>query len=316
MRVPNHFSGNIGSLARFSTRTKNTKATTPSIATRIVRVAKNPHAGPRLIANKIITEPAPSNNAPFTSNFTFARRSVSLSSHQATTHPIKHSGACIKKIVRHPNSATSGTPATTPITGAPAVTKLQYPNGLTLSLGSNMRLIYAIAAGPSAEPPAAESVRKIIIDVAFHANAVLRAKIPATNNPQTKTRLCPHKSPTLPNAGPTTPNANIGAVIAQLMIPVVLFKSSATVLSETTNSVIMKLTVNTQLSNTIRVALRRETPTRCTSLRRSNNDHGITETSSTPPLSRTLKSEAFSSLSKLTERPCRLQNHARPCRHF
>ena len=43
--------------------------------------------------------------------------------------------------------------------------------------------MYAIAAGPSAEPPAAESVRNTIMEVAFQANAVQSANTPAKNNP-------------------------------------------------------------------------------------------------------------------------------------
>jgi hypothetical protein len=47
------------------------------------------------------------------------------SSHTATTNPTKHNGAWIAKIARHPIESTSGAPTTTPITGAPALTKLQ-----------------------------------------------------------------------------------------------------------------------------------------------------------------------------------------------
>ena len=99
--------------------------------------------------------------------------------------------------------------------------------------------------------------------------------------------MCPHKSPALPNAGPTTPNASSGAVIVQLITETVLPKSSATVFSETTNNVMVKLTVNTLASNTPSVAFRCVIDTRDATRRFKRLPHGITEISSTPPESMT-----------------------------
>ena len=143
--------------------------------------------------------------------------------------------------------------------------------------------MYAIAAGPVADPAAALSVRNPMSEMSFHANALASENTPAPISPYTNTRLWPHRSPALPNAGPTTPNASSGAVIVQLMMVTVLPRSSATVFSETTNSVMVKLTVNTLASNTPRVALRCVRPTRLVMRCFSNADHGMTEISSTPP---------------------------------
>ena len=100
-----------------------------------------------------------------------------------------HSGACTIKIVRQPIDSTRGAPKTTPNTGAPAVVKLQNDSGITLSWGSNKRLIYAIAAGPVADPALADKIRNVIIDAAFHATAVKIPKKPANKSPSTNTRL-------------------------------------------------------------------------------------------------------------------------------
>lgn len=53
------------------------------------------------------------------------RRSVFGSNQTATTKPTRHSTAWTTKIARHPTESTNGAPITTPITGEPAVTKLQ-----------------------------------------------------------------------------------------------------------------------------------------------------------------------------------------------
>ena len=92
-------------------------------------------------------------------------------------------------MTRQPNISTSGVPATTPSTGAPAVTKLQYPSGLTRSSARNIRLIYAIAEGPVAAPAAADNVRNTISETAFHAKPLINEKIPAKSKPPTNMRL-------------------------------------------------------------------------------------------------------------------------------
>ena len=79
--------------------------------------------------------------------------------------------------------STSGPPITTPSTGAPAVTKLHRPIGRTRSCGSNNRLMYAIAAGPVAEPATADIRRKKTIDGALHAKTVANAKRPEKASP-------------------------------------------------------------------------------------------------------------------------------------
>ena len=58
------------------------------------------------------------------------------------------------------------------------------------------------------------------------------------------TRLCPHRSPALPNAGPTTAKANIGPVMAQVSNVFDECRSVAICFNDTTNKVIVKLTVN------------------------------------------------------------------------
>ncbi len=142
-----------------------------------------PHELPRLIVSSNSTEPAPSVAEPSTSKRTLSCLSVSGSNRIDTNAPMTQSGACTRKITRQPKISTSGVPATTPMTGAPAVTKPQYPSGRTRSSARNILLMYAIAAGPVAEPAAADNVRNTISEGAFHAKALSNANTPAKNNP-------------------------------------------------------------------------------------------------------------------------------------
>ena len=247
----------------------------------------HPHAPARLMPSSTSAAPSPSVRAPATSNFAAGFFSVSRNNHHATTAPSTHNGACTKKMIRHPTVATSGTPATTPSTGAPAVTKLHTPRGRTRSCGSNKRFVNAIADGPVAEPQAADRVRKAMSSGAFGASAASPAKIPAPSRPPTNTRLWPIRSPSVPNAGPTTANTSIGAVIDQLTTLTLEPRSSATVSSTTTSSVIVKLTVNAPDSSTAIVALRREIPTRSASAERIRSRSGVMTTSSTPAVTGT-----------------------------
>ena len=123
--------------------------------------------------------------------------------------------------------------------------------------------------------------------MSFHANALTKENSAAPTKPYTNTRLWPHKSPALPNAGPTTPNASNGPVIVQLIMLTVLPRSSATVFSDTTSNVMVKLTVNTLASKIPKVALRCVSRARVLIRCFINCDHGITEISSTPPESMT-----------------------------
>ena len=181
--------------------------------------------------------------------------------------------------------STKGAPNTTPSTGAPAVTKLHKPSGRTRSLGSNNRLMYAIAAGPVAEPAVADNKRNTTIEVAFHAKTVSPANTPAKNRPNTYTFLCPYRSPIFPYAGPTTPKANIGPVMDQFKTLTDEFRSREIVSSDTTRTVMVELVVNNPARTTMRVAHLRVNPTLRAMRRGIINDHGITETSSTPPCS-------------------------------
>ena len=101
----------------------------------------------------------------------------------------------------------------------------------------------------------------------------------------------------MPNAGPTTPNANMGPVSAQLMVLVVVFKSVAMVSNDTTNTVMVKLTVKSPASKTMSVAHARFSPMRraafLTTFFPRNSGHGITETSSTPADSTSVESRSI-----------------------
>ena len=282
LRVRNHCGGTIGAATRRSTCTKAYNNTTPSAIAPTMRGEFQPQVPPRLMPSNNNVAPPPSVRAPAASKRAPGWRSVSRNNHHDTTAPRMHSGACTKKMMRQPTKSTSGTPATTPMTGAPAVTKLHMPSGRTRSCGSYMRFVNAIADGPVAEPHAAERVRNKINIGALGAKAVRPAKIPAPSRPPTNTRLCPIKSPSLPKAGPITAKANIGAVIDQLTTLTVDFKSAATVSNTTTSKVTVKLTVNTPLKSTVIVALRREIPMRSTNAERTRSCRGASATSSTP----------------------------------
>ncbi len=287
MRVRNQRGGIIGAATRRSTATKAASITAPAANAAMIHGEVQPHAPPRLTPSKTSAAPAPSVAAPAASNLAPGLRSVSRRSHHASTAPSAHNGACTKKMTRHPTVLTSGTPATTPSTGAPAVTKLHTPSGRTRSCGSNILLVNAIAEGPVAEPQAAESVRSTMSAGAFGANAARPAKIPAPSRPPTKTRLCPNKSPSVPNAGPTTAKTSIGPVIVQLTTLTLEPRSLATVSSTTTSSVMVKLTVNAPASSTAIVALRRDTPVRSMSTERTRSRSGARATSSTPAVTGT-----------------------------
>jgi hypothetical protein len=86
----------------------------------------------------------------------------------------------------------------------------------------------------------------------------------------------------VPKAGPTTANTNIGAVIDQLTTLTVEPRSTATVSSTTTSSVIVKLTVKAPDKRTAIVALRREMPTRSARAERIRSRSGAMLISSTP----------------------------------
>ena len=282
LRVRNHAGGTIGASTWRSTCTKANSTATPASKNAMIDGDVHPHAPPRLMPSNTSAVPQPSVSAPPMSNFAPGRRSVSRSSHHAMRAPTTHSGACTKKMMRQPTLETSGTPATTPSTGAPAVTKLHTPSGRTRSCGSKRRLVNAMPAGPIAEPHAAESVRSTMSEIAFGASAARPANTPAPSRPKTKTRLCPSRSPSVPNAGPTTANTSIGAVIDQLTTLTVESRSRATVSSTTTSRVMAKLTVNAPDNSTAMVALRREMPTRSASAERMRSRNSELPTSSTP----------------------------------
>jgi hypothetical protein len=81
-------------------------------------------------------------------------------------------GVCSRKIARQPMASTSGPPATSPSTGAPAPTSDHHPIALTRSSSGNARMINAIDAGPVAAPGMAPSVRIAMSDEPFQARAV------------------------------------------------------------------------------------------------------------------------------------------------
>ena len=98
---------------------------TDIVITAIVSGFAHPHCGPWLTPASIIDAPSPRVSEPATSKVTSWSRSVSGSNQSATTTPMMHKGVCTKKMMRQPKASTSGAPATTPRTGAPALTKLQ-----------------------------------------------------------------------------------------------------------------------------------------------------------------------------------------------
>ena len=89
----------------------------------------------------------------------------------------------------------------------------------------------------------------------------------------------------------------MGPVSAQLMVLVVVFKSVAMVSNDTTNTVMVKLTVKRPASRTMNVAQARFKPMRCaaflTTFFPRNNGHGTIETSSTPADSTSVESRSI-----------------------
>ena len=117
--------GSNGASARRSTD-KNNRVPSALVAKHaIVSGLAHPHVDPCDMPASSEAALSPSVTDPAMSNFTFSTRSVSGSSQRAAATPMKHSGAWTMKIDRHPTASTRLAPATTPITGAPALTKLQ-----------------------------------------------------------------------------------------------------------------------------------------------------------------------------------------------
>ena len=125
LRVRNHCSTTSGAAVRCSMVMKARSETAASTKQPSVAGEPQPHARPWLMPARSEVAPTPNVTDPHTSNRTPRMRSVPGSSHSATTRPMKHIGACTAKMARQPTASTSGPPNTTPITGAPAVTKLQ-----------------------------------------------------------------------------------------------------------------------------------------------------------------------------------------------
>ena len=73
----------------------------------------------------------------------------------ASSNVASVSGTWATKIQRQPKACTTGPPATTPITGAPAPTIDHQPIACARWLDENVRLMIASDAGPSAAPMAA-----------------------------------------------------------------------------------------------------------------------------------------------------------------
>jgi len=92
-------------------------------------------------------------------------------------------GTWATKIQRQPKACTTGPPATTPMTGAPAPTIDHHPIACARWLDENVRLMIASDAGPSAAPMAAPIERQAMSTTAFGAIAVRPA------NTQTPPRL-------------------------------------------------------------------------------------------------------------------------------
>ena len=86
------------------------------------------------------------------------------------------SGTWATKIQRQPKACTTGPPATTPITGAPAPTIDHQPIAWARWFDENVRLMIASDAGPSAAPIAAPIERQAMNVAAFGASAVRPAK--------------------------------------------------------------------------------------------------------------------------------------------
>ena len=89
----------------------------------------------------------------------------------------------------------------------------------------------------------------------------------------------------------------MGPVSAQLMVLVVVFKSVAMVSSDTTNTVIVKLTVKRPANKTMSVAHARFSPMRraafLTTFFPRSNGHGTIDTSSTPAESTSVESRSI-----------------------
>ena len=125
LRVRNQCSITSGAAVRRSIVTNRRSAATAITKHASVGSELQPHARPWLMPASSDAAPTPRVMEPATSKRTPRSRSVPGSNHSATTKPTKHIGACTAKMARQPTAATSGPPMTTPITGAPALTKLQ-----------------------------------------------------------------------------------------------------------------------------------------------------------------------------------------------
>ena len=125
LRVRNQCNGSSGASAFDSIEMNSLRPA--ALAAKHARVGRlvHPHCEPCEIPASNAEAPTPKVIDPAMSNFTLGARAVSGSNHMATTTPRRHSGACTKKMARQPTASTSAAPATTPMTGAPALTKLQ-----------------------------------------------------------------------------------------------------------------------------------------------------------------------------------------------
>ncbi len=115
--------------------------------------------------------------APARSSGSLARRGVSRNTRKARPSASNDSGTWAMKMDRQPKASTTGPPATSPMTGAPAPTNDHHPIALTRSSSGNACMISAIDAGPIAAPGSDPIVRIAMSEGPFHANAVQAAPI-------------------------------------------------------------------------------------------------------------------------------------------
>ena len=124
------------------------------------------------MASRSDSAPTPSVAAPGRSNRLLRSAGTSGSTAAASSNVASVSGTWATKIQRQPKACTTGPPATTPITGAPAPTIDHQPIACARWFDENVRLMIASDAGPSAAPMAAPIDRHAIKTAAFGANAV------------------------------------------------------------------------------------------------------------------------------------------------
>ena len=193
--------GRMGESAARSAATNAVNATGATAMQAMTKRELQPHTLARFTASIAEATPTVRSTEPAMSKrgWTSGRRPGR--SHAPRINAAAHSGTWATKIQRHEKCWTTGPPATTPKTGAPAPTNDHHPMARTRSRAGNESIRMAMLVGPAAAPTQPPTMRKVMRLAAFHETAMSTAATASAAKPTRYRRLWPKRSPSLPSVG-------------------------------------------------------------------------------------------------------------------